>query len=57
MIVPNEAFLSACNAIPDRRVAGKFRTDASSSSTAITCPSSRTSSFSLHAYDRVLLLG
>src|SRR5207249_11352038 len=46
MIVPNEAFLSACKASADLRVGGKFRTDVSSSSALTTWPSSRISSVS-----------
>src|SRR5262245_45517531 len=45
MIVPNDAFLSACNASVDLRSSGNPRTAASSSSTFTTRPSSLTSSF------------
>src|SRR4030095_1899687 len=45
MIVPNDAFLSACSASVDLRSSGKSRTAASSSSTFIARPSSLTSSF------------
>src|SRR4051812_29328920 len=47
MMVPNDAFLSACNAIAAFRFAGRFLTEPSSSSTPMTWPSSRTSSVSL----------
>lgn len=46
MIVPNEAFLSACMARADFLVGGKFLTDVSSSSAVTIWPSSRISSFS-----------
>src|SRR5436309_4099696 len=46
IIVPNDDFLSACKARVARRVAGKLRTEVSNSSSPITWPSSRTSSFS-----------
>src|SRR5436190_23412481 len=45
MIVPKEAFLSACNTSVDLRCSGKSCTAASSSSTFIARPSSLTSSF------------
>src|SRR5437870_9327278 len=44
-IVPNDAFLSACNASVLRRVSDKFFTALSSSSTATIFPSSLISSF------------
>src|SRR5204863_5404851 len=47
MIVPNEAFLSACKASADLRVGGKSFTEVCSSSALTTRPSSRISSFSL----------
>src|SRR5262249_9065132 len=45
MIVPKEAFLSACSASVDLRASGKSRTAVSNSSTLIARPSSLTSSF------------
>src|SRR6266704_7143774 len=45
MIVPKEAFLSACSASVDLRVSGRFRTAPSSSSTPTVRPSSLISSF------------
>src|SRR5262249_27085323 len=45
MIVPKEAFLSACSASVDLRCSGKSRTAASSSSTFMARPSSLISSF------------
>src|SRR5438132_3747967 len=45
MIVPKEAFLSACNASVDLRASGRLRTAPSSSSTATARPSSLISSF------------
>src|SRR5438045_556762 len=45
MIVPKEAFLSACSASVDFRASGKPRTAPSSSSTPTARPSSLTSSF------------
>src|SRR5262249_6635362 len=45
IIVPNDAFLSACNASVDLRSSGKPRTAASSSSTFMARPSSLISSF------------
>src|SRR5438093_12105171 len=47
MIVPKEAFLSACSASVDLRGSGKSRTAPSSSSTVTARPSSLISSFSL----------
>src|SRR5437762_3720177 len=47
MIVPKEAFLSACSARVDLRVSGKPRTAPSRSSTFTALPSSLISSFSL----------
>src|SRR5215471_19151386 len=45
MIVPKDAFLSACSASVDLRCSGKPRTAASSWSTFMARPSSLTSSF------------
>src|SRR5438046_4098427 len=45
MLVPKEAFLSACSASVDLRGSGKSRTAPSSSSTPIPRPSSLISSF------------
>src|SRR6266480_6358236 len=45
MIVPKEAFLSACSARVDLRASGRARTAPSSSSTPIARPSSLISSF------------